>query len=299
MFNKILSAKKFNTNSTFNFLLNKSIIRDTNIFQKYLGYSSRNFFMYNKDIVSRENLNFNNNQLQLKNLMSNPIKKNFTIIDITNSNEEKGLFINRLERNKTIDLQINARNLSDNKGARKTRRRVGRGPGSSKGKTGGKGHMIYRVTYRHLIGGTTNHMRRLPKHGFRNKNVQDKFAYINIHKILYLIHKGRIDPTKPIGIKEIFYAGGVSKIEDGVKVLNRGSEHLKNFPALNLNVNSITEKALNAIKENGGSVTISHGTPLYNRYLLKPAKFNKDLNEPYPNFKKTRRMLRLRDKGAM
>ena len=86
--------------------------------------------------------------------------------------------------------------------------------------------------------------------------------------------------------------------EDGIKVLNRGAKNLKDFPPLNLTVNSITEKALNAIKENGGNVVICHGTPLYNKYLLKPAKFNKDLNEPYPSFKKTRRMLRLRDKGA-
>jgi len=294
MLNKLLTNNK---NTTTNLLLNKSnfsLLKTSNIFNKYFTFSTKNFITFNRDIITNKN--------KIKNLplntITNPIKKNFTIIDITNnSNEEKSEY-RVLPKNKAIDLQINAKYLSDNKGARKTRRRVGRGPGSSKGKTGGKGHMIYRVTYRHLIGGTTNHMRRLPKHGFRTQHIREKFAYINIQKILYLIHKGRIDPLKPIGIREIFYAGGVSKVEDGVKILNRGAEHLKNFPPLNFNVNSITEKALNAIKENGGSVTICHGTPLYNRYILKPAKFNKDLIEPYPNFKKTRRMLRLRDKGA-
>lgn len=229
-------------------------------------------------------------------------KKNFTIIDVTSTDNTR--FSNFHSQNENLSavkkfVALDVRNLTDNPGAKKLKRRVGRGPGSSKGKTSARGHKIRGEPYRHFEGGQTNVFRRLPKHGFRTKLFKDEFSYINIQKILYLIHKGRLDATKPIGIKEIFYAGGVSKVVDGIKLLSRGAENLKHFPKLDITVQSATDKAIKAIKEHGGSVTISHGTRLYNRFLLKPAKFPKELVEPYPSFKRVRRMLRLKDKGAL
>ena len=221
-------------------------------------------------------------------------KRNFTFIDLT-ENSHRVTNLNELNKN----YNLNVTNLSDNAGSRKVRRRVGRGPGCSKGKTSARGHRYRRYPYRHFEGGQTNVFRRLPKHGFRTKKFRAEFSYINIHKILYLINKGRIDPSKPIGIKELFYSGGVSKVVDGIKLLSRGNELLKDYPPLNITLHSATDKALESIKSNGGSVTISHGTRLYNRYLLKPARFTKDLKEPYPSFKRVRRMLRLKDKGAL
>jgi len=196
-------------------------------------------------------------------------------------------------------VAIDVTNVKDNCGAKKIKRRLGRGPGSSKGKTSSRGHKIRGEPYRHFEGGQTNVFRRLPKHGFRTKIFKDDFSCINIQKILYLIHKGRLDASKPIGVKEIFYAGGVSKVVDGVKLLSRGAENLKMFPKLDLVLQSATQKAIQAVNENGGSITITHGTRLYNRYLVKPGKFNKELIEPYPSFKRVRRMLRLKDKGAL
>lgn len=227
-------------------------------------------------------------------------KKHFTIIDVSSNASTN--FSNFNSQNlssvkKFVGLDVT--NIQDNFGAKKVKRRLGRGPGSSKGKTSARGHKIRGEPYRHFEGGQTNVFRRLPKHGFRTKKFKDDFACINIQKILYLIHKGRIDPSKPIGVKEIFYAGGVSKVVDGIKLLSRGAENLKMFPKLDLIVQSATEKSIQALKDNGGSVTIAHGTRLYNRYLVKPAKFTKELVEPYPSFKRVRRMLNLKEKGAL
>lgn len=282
--------------------INKNIFKPS-----FINNSTKCFFLTNNKLFTNnplQNLSFHCSK---QNLISNNFsflkqtKKNFTIIDIdTKSNSASFKNFNPQnysEIKKIVDLNVT--NLKANKGAKKLKRRLGRGPGSSKGKTSARGHRIRGDPYRHFEGGQTNVFRRLPKHGFRTKKFKDEYSYINIQKILYLIHKGRIDPTKPIGVKEIFYAGGVSKVVDGIKLLSRGADNLKYFPKLDFVVHSATEKAITAIKESGGSVTISHGTRLFNRYLIKPAKFNKDLIEPYPSFKRVKRMLTLKDKGAL
>ena len=245
---------------------------------------------------SRFILNNNSNNKIINNFLSLS-KKCFTIIDVSSSSGSAA-FSNLHSQNLSAIkkfVNINGTNLKDNPGAKKLKRRLGRGPGSSKGKTSARGHKIRGEPYRHFEGGQTNVFRRLPKHGFRSKKFKDEFSCINIQKILYLIHKGRLDASKPISVKEIFYAGGVSKVVDGIKLLSRGSENLGMFPKLDLIVQSATEKAIKAIKDNGGSLTIAHGTRLYNRYLVKPAKFNKELVEPYPSFKRVRRMLNLKE----
>ncbi len=290
MFNKSI----FKYNSLINTFIIKNFIN-----KNILKIINSNIFTNNKF----NNFNSNNKLFEIQNTFIHTQKNNFTTIDISSSTKTTEIYSNTNYDNhkQTVKnhVNLNATNLNDNKGSRKLKRRVGRGPGSSKGKTSARGHRIRGNPYRHFEGGQTNVFRRLPKHGFRNKKYNDEFSTINIQKILYLIHKGRIDPTKPIGIKELFYSGGVSKVVDGIKLLSRGMEHLKNFPPLNIEVQSATEKAINGIKENGGSITIIHGTKLFNRFIIKPAKFTRQLNEPYPSFKKVRRILRLKDKGAL
>jgi large subunit ribosomal protein L15 len=193
--------------------------------------------------------------------------------------------------------------IKDNYGARMRSVRVGRGPGSSKGKTSTRGHKGYMArtgnAARHFEGGQTPMTRRLPKHGFSRNGIKDKLSYINIDKIVYLIEKKRIDPTKPITIKEIFYAGGISKTLDGVKLLGRGAHLLKNLPPLNIEVSYASKDAIEQIKANGGSVICKYRTALLLRYLVKPYKFHKELTTPYPSFVDVKKLLNEEKKGAM
>jgi len=302
MFNKNILKTNLSNNNLISLFNNNYLQSIKSIFSKNLNTFNkiqvRNFHLKNYKISSTYSKIFLN-ELNLSSL-GNCSKNTFTTLDINNSYKaDKFLNFNPNSENIKKHVNLSVTNINDNPGSKKLKRRVGRGPGSSKGKTSARGHKIRGEPYRHFEGGQTNVFRRLPKHGFKNKKFQDQFSYINIQKILYLIHKGRIDPTKPIGIREIFYSGGVSKVVDGIKLLSRGKEYLKDYPPLNIIVQSATEKAIQAINERGGSVTISHGTRRYNRFVIKPAKFNKELIEPYPSFKKVRRMLRLKDKGAL
>jgi len=193
--------------------------------------------------------------------------------------------------------------LCDNPGARMKSVRVGRGPGSSKGKTSGRGHKGYKArtgnAARHFEGGQTPLTRRLPKHGFSRNGIRDKISYINLENLFYLIEKKRIDVNKLITIKDIFQARGISKVNDGVKLLGRGINKLNKFPPLNIEVSYATKDVIEAIKKNGGSVICKYRTPLLLRYHIKPFKFYKQLVEPYPTQKKVKGLLSMEKKGAM
>ena len=87
---------------------------------------------------------------------------------------------------------IRLHNLKDNEGSREKKVRLGRGPGSSKGKTSGRGMKGMKARTGGGIrptqeGGQTNIMRRLPKVGRVNKAFRKPFAYINISKVIYYI----------------------------------------------------------------------------------------------------------------
>lgn len=209
-----------------------------------------------------------------------------------------------MTQNKNFELPIvTMTSLQDNPGSRKQKRRLGRGPGSGKGKTSGRGHKGYKARVgnpsRYFEGGQTRLARRLPKFGFRRTKYRDPFAYINVDKIIYLIHKKRLDPKQPITLKEIFWAGGISKIKTGIKVLGRGTDKLSTVPPLNLVVSSASQIAIDEIKKHGGSVTCIHTNKHRTRYLSKPYKFYKELLEPLPKFRDVKRLERLRARGAM
>lgn len=299
MLNKIIFRKN-------NFNNSKSILSEKSnglSFIKSFFFSTNYFNNFNsmEKIFKQNKINFNCktfpsiiNRANLFNFQ----KKNFTVI-VIGEDSQQIYSPNSYVQNIRSVASLNMTNISDNPRARIQKRRVGRGPGSSKGKTSARGHKIRGEPYRHFEGGQTNIFRRLPKHGFRTKIFKDEHSYINIKKILYLIHKGRINPAEPIGVKQIFYAGGVTKVVDGIKLLSRGMELLKDFPPLHISVQSASEKAIKAIKEAGGSVTILHGTRNYNKFIIKPAKFTRPIKEPYPSFKRVRKMLRLKEKGAL
>lgn len=199
---------------------------------------------------------------------------------------------------------VNFNNISDNSGARKEKKRVGRGPGSGLGKTSGRGMKGMKArtggkVNSKLEGGQTNIMRRLPKRGFNNKGFLERFAYINISQIIYCINKGKIDPNKKITIRDIFEAGAVSKVKYGLKLLGRGGENLDKYPPLNLEISSASKQAIDIIKKHGGTVTCVYRTNLTLRHHLKPYKFYKKVLDPVPPFRKTKKLLALEEKGAM
>jgi large subunit ribosomal protein L15 len=192
--------------------------------------------------------------------------------------------------------------IKDNKGARILKTKLGRGPGSGKGKTSARGHKGYKARVgnvnRHYEGGSTPITRRLPKHGFRHVTGREHFSYLNIDKILYLINKGRLDATKPITIRELFWAGAVSKVREGIKLLSKGVEDLKHYPPLNFEVSSASQTVIDELKKHGGSVNIVYRTEKTVAYQTKPWKFIREPIEPIPKFKKVVRLLHFEEKGA-
>lgn len=240
--------------------------------------------------------------------------KNFKFFSNLNKTANKSFIKNNLYsfstnfRNVDHDHQsnifpINVHTISDNYGARKLKKRIGRGPGSGRGKTSTRGHKGFKARVgspaRHFIGGTTPIQRRHPKHGFRRNNIKNFYSYINLYHIVYLIRKGRLDPSKPITIKDLLYSGGITKVKDGVKLLGRGTELLNGLPPLTLEVSSATQQVIDAVKQFGGTVICKYRTPLMIKYHTEPQKFYKDLNEPYVPYTKVKALLNLEDKGAV
>ena len=101
-------------------------------------------------------------------------------------------------------LPFNCSNIWDNPGSKKEKRRVGRGPGSTKGKTCGRGH---KGTYarsggkinRGFEGGQSPLHKRFPKFGFRkyrfNAKTSQELEYLNLGKLAYHIEKGHLDTS--------------------------------------------------------------------------------------------------------
>jgi large subunit ribosomal protein L15 len=110
--------------------------------------------------------------------------------------------------------------------------------------------------------------------------------------------KGRIDASKPITMRELCWSGAITKIRGGVKLLSRGSEDLKDLPPLHLELSSASQRAIDEIKNNGGSVTIVYKTPTTLKAMIKPWKFIRSPLDPVPKFKKVKKLLSYESKGA-
>ncbi|XP_022879653.1 uncharacterized protein LOC111397134 isoform X1 [Olea europaea var. sylvestris] len=166
--------------------------------------------------------------------------------------------------------------LRDNKGARKQKTRKGRGIGSGKGKTAGRGHkgQKARGTMKFgFEGGQTPLRRRLPKRGFKNP-FSLTFQPVGLGKISKLINAGKIDSSELITMKTLKDAGAIGKqIRDGVRLMGRGSEHIQ-WP-IHLEVSRVTVRAKAAVEAAGGSVRRVYYNKLGFRALLKPEWFEK------------------------
>ena len=144
--------------------------------------------------------------------------------------------------------------LQDREGARKKRMRVGRGPGSGKGKTAGRGVKGQKsrtgVSVRGFEGGQMPLHMRFPKRGFNNPDAL-QFAEVNLWRIADAIEAGKLDPKQPIDAAALKAAGVIRREKDGVRLLGEGSL----TQAITLTVHSASASAAKAIADAGGTLT--------------------------------------------
>ena len=145
--------------------------------------------------------------------------------------------------------------ISDNAGASKNRKRVGRGIGSGKGKTAGRGHKGQKsrsgVSLLGFEGGQMPLYRRLPKRGFKNP-FSKVFSEINLEKLQVAIDTGKIDGKKAINYNILQQAGIISKSKDGLKLLGKGEFKAK----ITIEVSGASKEATAAVEKMGGKVII-------------------------------------------
>ena len=133
--------------------------------------------------------------------------------------------------------------------------RVGRGIGSGKGKTSGRGVKGQKsrsgVAIKSFEGGQMPLYRRLPKRGF-NPLKKEKIAIINLDKIQKLIETKKIDKDLQINLDSLIKAKILNKSYNKIKVLGLGEIKFK----INLNVDFISKSAEEKLKKAGGTITL-------------------------------------------
>ena len=146
--------------------------------------------------------------------------------------------------------------ISDNPGAVKKRVRVGRGPGSGKGKTGGRGIKGQKsrsgVSIKAFEGGQMPLYQRLPKRGFNSRNSKKLLDQVNLGSIQKLIDAKKIIENKPIDITVLHSVGLINKNAVSVKLLAKGALTSK----IKIVVTSASEKAKKAVENMGGELNL-------------------------------------------
>lgn len=148
-------------------------------------------------------------------------------------------------------MQLNE--LKDNDGATKNRKRVGRGIGSGKGKTCGRGVKGQKsrtgVSINGFEGGQMPIYRRLPKRGFNNYN-RVEFATVNLSDLQRAVDAKRLDAKKTIDRAALQAAGLIRSSDKGIKLLGDGELKIK----ITLEVCKASKSAIAAVEKAGGSV---------------------------------------------
>lgn len=161
--------------------------------------------------------------------------------------------------------------IRDNKGARKGKMRVGRGVGSGKGRTGGRGFKGQKartgVAVNGFEGGQMPIYRRLPKRGFNNIFRLD-FVEINLGRLQKAIDDKVLDASKEINGVSLMEAGLIKNIKDGVRLLGTGKFTAK----ATIKVAGASEAAQKAVAAAGGEVILEPKKPTV---LVKGEKTSK------------------------
>jgi large subunit ribosomal protein L15 len=146
--------------------------------------------------------------------------------------------------------------LSGRPGARKTRKRIGRGIGSGKGKTGGRGGKGQTarsgVRIKGFEGGQMPLHRRLPKRGFKNTMFALKLNEVNLGRIQEAIDAGSLDAVDKIDAAALVKAGILRRAKHGVRLLGGGEIKAK----VALAVYGASKSAVAAVEKAGGTVEI-------------------------------------------
>jgi len=172
-------------------------------------------------------------------------------------------------------------NIGNNPGAKKKKRRVGRGIGSSKGKTCGRGHKGQKSragsgVNPYFEGGQTPLYKTLPKRGFTNVHAEPMLP-VNVGTIQDYVTMGRLIPPgprdPPLTIRDLVDAGIAKKssVKHGVKLLAKGRERLTT--PLRIEVSRASKSAIDSIEAAGGEVVTVHYNRLALKALLKPHRF--------------------------
>ncbi|KAF3928942.1 hypothetical protein AA313_de0207074 [Arthrobotrys entomopaga] len=155
------------------------------------------------------------------------------------------------------------------------KKRKGRGPSSGKGKTSGRGHKGQGQRGGHgppknFEGGQTPQWITNPEKGFKNP-LMKHFSPLNLNLLQSWIDQGRIDPTKPITLKELHDSRAVHGIKDGVKLLARDSDKFKTV--IDITVNKASRAAIAKIEELGGKISTRFYTKEGIRFITRPHLF--------------------------
>ena len=154
--------------------------------------------------------------------------------------------------------------LSDNPGAAKKHRRVARGPGSGKGKMGGRGIKGQKSRSGVAIGGYEGGQmplyRRLPKRGFTKPNAKH-YAVVNLGLIQKFIDAGKLDAGADITEDAIIAAGVTKQRLDGIRILGKGAL----TSAVTLIVTGASASAVEAVSAAGGSLTVPEAKPAFTK----------------------------------
>jgi large subunit ribosomal protein L15 len=145
--------------------------------------------------------------------------------------------------------------LAGKEGSRQNRMRVGRGIGSGKGKTGGRGVKGQKsrtgVSIKGFEGGQMPLHRRLPKRGFNNIFRLD-FAEINLDRLQEAIDAKLVDAKETVTVETLVKAGVIRRAKDGLRLLGRGELKAK----LAIEVHGASKSAIAAVEKAGGTVKI-------------------------------------------
>lgn len=154
--------------------------------------------------------------------------------------------------------------LRDNDGATKNRMRVGRGIGSGKGKTAGRGVKGQKartgVSIKGFEGGQMPLHRRLPKRGFNNLYSTD-LNEVNLGRVQQAVDAGRLDASAVVTVETLIAAGIIARPRDGVKLLGVGELTAK----LSFEVTRASKSAIEAVEKAGGSVSVAFATGVSTR----------------------------------
>jgi large subunit ribosomal protein L15 len=151
--------------------------------------------------------------------------------------------------------------IRDNPGAHYRSKRVGRGIGSGKGKTsgrGGKGQTARTgVALNGFEGGQTPLHRRLPKRGFNNKIFRKDFKVVNLGRLQAALDNGKLNAAGTLDGAVLVASGVLRRLGDGVRLLAKGELRT----AITIKVAGASKAAIAAIEKAGGKVILPAGNP--------------------------------------